>query len=121
MSEPSGRTRILKVTPKFFDYFDTAPDAVKDIFKDVESKVKEHVATKAGMTVAELDEKAQLLAERERQQQAEKDKKKQTPPASSEQPTSTAPDSSVAEATPPADLSSPSYSLPEEQSPHSNL
>ena len=83
ISEHSGRTRILKVTPKFFDYFDTAPDAVKEIFKDVEVKVKEHVASKAGMTVAELDEKSQLLAERERQQQADKEKKKQS---SAEQP-----------------------------------
>lgn len=38
-SEKSGRTRILKVTPKFYDYFDTAMDTLKQQFEEIQSTV----------------------------------------------------------------------------------
>ncbi len=40
-AEKHGRTRLLKLTPKFFDYFDTAEPAVKEKFKEIEEKYKE--------------------------------------------------------------------------------
>ena len=72
-SEKSGRTRLLKLTQKFYDYFDTADQTVKDVFKNVEDSVKQQVASKAGMTPAEVEEKEKLIdaaeqKEREMQQ-----------------------------------------------------
>lgn len=42
--EPSGRTMILKLTSKFFDYFDVVEDQLKSKMKNVESNedVKEN-------------------------------------------------------------------------------
>lgn len=34
-SEKSGRTRLLKLTPKFFDYFDVVEDQLKSKFSEV--------------------------------------------------------------------------------------
>jgi segregation and condensation protein B len=66
-SERHGRTRNLKLTQKFYEYFDTAAASVKEIFKDLEGKVKEKEAAKAGMTVHELEEKKKMLEEKEHQ------------------------------------------------------
>jgi len=74
-SEKHGRTRLLKLTPKFYDYFDTATDAVKDIFKNVEEGVKQQVAAQVGMTPHEVEEKAQLLEEAERKEREMKRQK----------------------------------------------
>ncbi|MBI4448149.1 SMC-Scp complex subunit ScpB [Candidatus Woesearchaeota archaeon] len=38
-SEKSGRTRLLKLTQKFFDYFDVVQDQLKNKFSEVEVKV----------------------------------------------------------------------------------
>src|SRR3989344_3101951 len=38
MSEKSGRTRLLKVTQKFYDYFDIVNDELKEKFKNIELK-----------------------------------------------------------------------------------
>lgn len=40
-SERHGRTRLLKLTPKFYEYFDTAEPAIKEKFKEIEDKYKE--------------------------------------------------------------------------------
>lgn len=40
-TEKHGRTRLLKLTPKFYDYFDTAEPAIKEKFKEIEEKYKE--------------------------------------------------------------------------------
>ena len=85
-STREGRTRNLRLTQKFFDYFDTAADSVKEIFKNVEGKVKEQVAGKAGMTVHELEEKTKMLEEKDRQeaeakeQEAAAKEQNKTPP-----------------------------------------
>ena len=34
-SEKHSRTRLLKLTPKFYDYFDTAAEEVKNKFKEI--------------------------------------------------------------------------------------
>ena len=39
-SERHGRTRLLKLTPKFYEYFDTAEPAIKEKFKEIEDKYK---------------------------------------------------------------------------------
>lgn len=65
-SEKSGRTRLLKLTPKFYDYFDTADVQVKQIFKSVEDKVKKEVAERAGLTPEQVVEKEKVLEEYER-------------------------------------------------------
>ena len=41
-SEKSGRTRILKLTSKFYDYFDTAEEKIKEEF----NKIKEAIESK---------------------------------------------------------------------------
>ena len=88
VSEPHGRTRILKLTQKFYEYFDTAPDAVRQVFKNVEGNVKHKVAEKAGMTVHELDEKAKLLAEKD---EAEEPAEGREQPEEAQETTETAP------------------------------
>ncbi len=37
-SEPSGRTRVLKVTQKFYDYFDVVEDQMKAKFENLDKK-----------------------------------------------------------------------------------
>ena len=39
-SEKHGRTRLLKLTHKFYDYFDTAEEKVKEMFKSVSEKME---------------------------------------------------------------------------------
>ena len=40
-SEKSGRTRILKITQRFYEYFDTAAEQVKEEFNRIAEAVKE--------------------------------------------------------------------------------
>ena len=42
-SEKSGRTRLLKLTPKFYDYFDVAEEGLKEKFKNLEEKYGKEV------------------------------------------------------------------------------
>jgi len=53
-SEPHGRTRLLKLCPKFFDYFDVAEDSLKQNFENVENKYKLNMEN-----ISEDKEKAQ--------------------------------------------------------------
>lgn len=69
VDERHGRTRLLKLTQKFYEYFDTADVDVKGIFKIVEEKVKKDVAEKAGMTPEEVAEKEKLLEERHKEKE----------------------------------------------------
>jgi segregation and condensation protein B len=39
-SEKSGRTRLLKLAPKFFDYFDVLENAMKEKFSEIGEKYK---------------------------------------------------------------------------------
>jgi len=39
VSEKQGRTRLLKLAPKFYDYFDVAAEGIIDKFKEIEDKV----------------------------------------------------------------------------------
>ena len=67
-SEHQGRTRLLKVTSKFYDYFDTASEEVKRQFQAITEHTKQTMATKAGMTVEEVEQKERMLQELEEQE-----------------------------------------------------
>lgn len=54
-SERYGRSRMLKLTNKFFEYFDVAEKEVKDKFSDVEGDVRQNVAWKMGTTPEHLE------------------------------------------------------------------
>ena len=75
-SEKSGRTRLLKLTSKFYDYFDTADEAVKQVFKTVEEQTKKAAAAKAGKTVEEVEEKNRLVNEAEPKEREMREKRK---------------------------------------------
>ena len=45
-SEKSGRTRLLKITPKFFDYFDVVEDQLKAKLNSVEETKSEDLKQK---------------------------------------------------------------------------
>ena len=51
-SDKSGRTRILKVTQRFYDYFDTAENKVKEEF----NKIKEAIEKKQDIKESEVNE-----------------------------------------------------------------
>ena len=76
-SDKSGRTRLLKLTPKFYDYFDTANEAIKETFSSTEENTKKRIAEKAGMTLDEVDEKEKLLEELEKKEREMKAKIKE--------------------------------------------
>ena len=40
VSEPKGRSRLIKLTPQFYDYFDTAEPEVKKQFEELEKKLR---------------------------------------------------------------------------------
>ncbi|MFH0752506.1 MAG: SMC-Scp complex subunit ScpB [archaeon] len=40
ISEKQGRTRLLKLAPKFFDYFDVVEESLKAQFDEIDSKLK---------------------------------------------------------------------------------
>ena len=71
-SEKHGRTRLLKLTPKFFDYFDTAEPAIKEKFKEIEDKYKAQEAAekeqKEGEKVAQVQEVPQQESVRVQEQ-----------------------------------------------------
>jgi len=41
ISEKSGRTRLLKLTPQFYDYFDVVEDQLKQQFEDIVKEEKD--------------------------------------------------------------------------------
>jgi len=43
ISEPKGRSRLIKLTPQFYDYFDTAEPEVKKQFLELEKKLRSGV------------------------------------------------------------------------------
>tara|TARA_Y100000310_G_C20619626_1_gene782552 strand:+ start:698 stop:1246 length:549 start_codon:yes stop_codon:yes gene_type:complete len=57
VKEKSGRSFKLKLTPKFFDYFDLPKDKLKDAFKDIKEmaeKIEEQVEEKEGDAPPEM-------------------------------------------------------------------
>ena len=63
-SEPSGRSRLLKLTQKFYDYFDVVADQLKAKLKEAEKKEvneEKEVKTEENLTneVAEENQEQQ--------------------------------------------------------------
>lgn len=54
-AEKSGRSRVLKLSTKFFEYFDVAEKEVKEKFSDMEEDVKKKVAWKMGTTPEHIE------------------------------------------------------------------
>lgn len=55
-SERSGRSRMLKLTTKFFEYFDVAEKEVKENFTNLEEGVRQNVAWKMGTTPEHVEQ-----------------------------------------------------------------
>lgn len=84
-SEPQGRTKVLKLTNKFFEYFDTPADAMSQAFRDTEGQIKKKTADKAGMTVEEIEEKQKILDEQEQQQKDMQEKIRKKPSSAAQE------------------------------------
>ena len=55
-SEPSGRSRLLKLTQKFYDYFDVVADQLKAKLKEAENKEVKTEENSANETAEENQE-----------------------------------------------------------------
>lgn len=44
-SEKSGRTRLIKTTPKFYEYFDVVDNELKEKFKQIDAKKENEIQT----------------------------------------------------------------------------
>jgi len=53
-SEKCGRSRMLKLSNKFFEYFDVAEKEVKDKLENIDGDVRKNVAWKMGTTAEHL-------------------------------------------------------------------
>lgn len=69
VSEKCGRTRMLKASPKFYEYFDTALDSLKADFTNVEQKVG---------TVQKLDSVAEAKANEAENREPAKEAEQET-------------------------------------------
>tara|TARA_Y100000310_G_C20613770_1_gene779468 strand:+ start:151 stop:846 length:696 start_codon:yes stop_codon:yes gene_type:complete len=61
-SERQGRSRLLKLSNKFFEYFDVAEKEVKEKLEDMEGDVRKNVAWKMGTTPEHLEQLEDSLA-----------------------------------------------------------
>ncbi|MBT6044699.1 SMC-Scp complex subunit ScpB [Candidatus Woesearchaeota archaeon] len=69
-SERHGRSRMLKLSNKFFEYFDVAEKEVKDKFSDVEGDVRQKVAWKMGTTPEHI-EKTEIAVNEKKEKDSE--------------------------------------------------
>jgi len=54
-AEKTGRTRTIRLTHKFFEYFDIAETEVKEKFENLEGDVRKNVAWKMGTTPEHIE------------------------------------------------------------------
>jgi segregation and condensation protein B len=71
-AERSGRSRMLKLTNKFFEYFDVAEKEVKEQFGEKEEEVRKNVAWKMGTTPEHVGEIEKKMLERKEKEAGEK-------------------------------------------------
>jgi len=71
--EKSGRTRILKLTSKFFEYFDVSEKEVKEGFEGLEGDVKKNIALKMGTTQEHINMLEEELEKKKNLDSVEKD------------------------------------------------
>jgi len=69
-SERSGRSRMLKLTTKFFEYFDVAEKEVEEKFTNLEDGIRQNVAWKMGTTPEHL-EKTEIAVEEKKTKDSE--------------------------------------------------
>ena len=75
-AEKSGRTRILKLTPKFFEYFDVSEKEVKDSFEGVDENIKKNVAWKMGTTPEHVEMLEQQIMKKKEEEMVNEDSEK---------------------------------------------
>jgi len=71
--ERYGRTRKIKLTQKFFDYFDLPPDSLKDKFQNVEQMEK--VIEDKEKQIHEIKEQKQEMIEQQKMDDKEREKR----------------------------------------------
>ncbi len=69
VSEKTGRTKELKLSHKFFEYFDVAEKEIKDKFIDMEESVRKNVAWKMGTTPEHIEETLKALDQKEKKKE----------------------------------------------------
>tara|TARA_Y100000310_G_scaffold243456_2_gene247944 strand:+ start:1367 stop:2125 length:759 start_codon:yes stop_codon:yes gene_type:complete len=84
-SERHGRSRLLKLSNKFFEYFDVAEKEVKENLKDMEGEVRKNVAWKMGTTPEHLERLENSLAETKDDDKTEENNASQTEEPSGEE------------------------------------
>ena len=63
-SEKSGRTRVLKITPRFYEYFDTAEEKVKEEFQKISEAVKKQAEEEQLLQQAQQPAQVQQVEEK---------------------------------------------------------
>ena len=74
-SEKCGRSRMLKLSNKFFEYFDVAEKEVKDKLENIDGDVRKNVAWKMGTTPEHLANLEKSIEEQSTEIPIEKDVK----------------------------------------------
>ena len=74
-SEKCGRSRMLKLSNKFFEYFDVAEKEVKDKLENIDGDVRKNVAWKMGTTPDHLANLEKSIEEQSTEIPIEKDVK----------------------------------------------
>jgi segregation and condensation protein B len=74
ISEKSGRTRILKLTQKFYDYFDVAEEGLKEKFNQVEGEITKVENTESeDETTNTEEEKVEVVDKKDLEQESDED------------------------------------------------
>ena len=69
--ERSGRTRILKLTTKFYEYFDVSEKEIKEGFEGMEEGIKKNIAWKMGTTPEHVEMLEKQMAEKKEKENVE--------------------------------------------------
>ena len=118
VKERSGRTYRIRLTDKFFEYFDLPSKDAKEAFRKV---IPAEIQKGVEQAEQEIEQKEREIAEREQQKQAQRAAAKSEPEKSAEEAAKEAADeldeqeqAETAEAAPPLDDAEKSASPPEE-------
>jgi len=83
-SEKYGRTRLLKLAPKFFDYFDVVEDGLKSQFKEIENKIGTSEEIQEKLQQNKDDEEKQVDSKESSSEVSDKESDKSSEDKSSE-------------------------------------
>jgi gas vesicle protein len=76
-SERKGRSRLLKLTPKFFEYFDIVEQEMKEKFHDVGDKQEQAVAKKVEVSQEVFEETPEEVVEEVKEETKEVEEEKE--------------------------------------------